>query len=126
LPIPPAGPAPIAGNVPLAAGYLSMWARKLGLDSSFAIEILPVAIANYASDVGIVREILACQPWMVGFTCYLWNIDRTIWIAQRLKAVCPDLLIVIGGPEVTADNGYCSRELPTMRSLVKASKRSVN
>ena len=21
----------------------------------------------------------------MGFTCYLWNIDRTLWIAQRLK-----------------------------------------
>ena len=27
LPIPPLGPGPIRGNVPLAAAYLKLWAR---------------------------------------------------------------------------------------------------
>jgi len=32
LPIPPLGPAPIRGNVPLAAAYLTLFARRQGLD----------------------------------------------------------------------------------------------
>ena len=106
LPIPPAGPTEVVGNVPLAAGYLKMMARQRGLDADFDIQIFPPTLANNCSDRGIVAAILQRDPWMVGFTCYLWNIDRTIWICQQLKAVRPDLQIVLGGPEITADNGW--------------------
>jgi radical SAM superfamily enzyme YgiQ (UPF0313 family) len=43
---------------------------------------------------------------MVGFTCYVWNIDRTLWIAEHLKRRRPDLHIVLGGPEITGDNAW--------------------
>ncbi len=106
LPIPPAGPSPIVGNVPLAAGYLILYAERRGLHELFSFDILPTPIANYSSDVGIVSEILERDPWMVGFSCYLWNIERTLWIAAKLKRQRPDMLIVVGGPEITADNAW--------------------
>ena len=43
---------------------------------------------------------------MVGFTCYLWNIDRSLWVAAQLKAAQPDVRIVLGGPEITTDNAW--------------------
>src|SRR5258708_5303384 len=91
LPIPPVGPEPIRGNVPLASGYLKLLARLRGLESYYEIEILPTAAANTASDQGLIEAILASKPWLVGFTCYLWNIDRSLWLAARLKEVRPDL-----------------------------------
>src|SRR6516164_8824785 len=106
LPIPPVGPQPIRGNVPLAAGYLKLYARRRGLETDYDIEILPTAAANTFGDRALVAEILAAEPWMVGFTCYLWNIERTLWIAAELKYARPDVRIVIGGPEVTADNEW--------------------
>ncbi len=106
LPIPPAGLDRIIGNVPLAAGYLILHARQQGLEDHFQFSILPPPIANTYSDSGLVDEILSRDPWMVGFSCYLWNIDRTLWIAKRLKERRPDLLIVLGGPEITADNAW--------------------
>lgn len=106
LPIPPVGPEPIRGNVPLAAGYLKRMARMQGLEVLYRIELLPTSAANYRSDQGLIEEILAREPWLVGFTCYLWNIDRTLWIAEALKARNPELQIVLGGPEITADNHW--------------------
>jgi len=106
LPIPPVGPGPIRGNVPLAAGYLKMFAERRGLGSRYQIQILPTPLANSLGDCGLVAKILAAEPWMVGFTCYLWNIERTLWIAAELKRERPDLKIIIGGPEVTADNAW--------------------
>ncbi len=106
LPIPPVGLNPIVGNVPLAAGYLILHARLKQLDQHFDFQILPPPVANYHSDCGLVEHILASEPWMVGFSCYLWNIDRTLWIATQLKRRRPDLLIVLGGPEITADNSW--------------------
>ncbi|MBC7819569.1 MAG: B12-binding domain-containing radical SAM protein [Planctomycetaceae bacterium] len=106
LPIPQPGLEPAKGNVSLAAGYLKMYAQGRGLDQSYDIEIFPPHLSNTLSDCGLVEEILTRDPWMVGFTCYLWNIDRTLWIASRLKERRPDLRIIIGGPEVTADNAW--------------------
>lgn len=106
LPIPPAGPSKIVGNIPLAAGYMILYARKHGLDSHFHFQILANDVVDQASDCAVVQEILDRKPWMVGFTCYLWNISRTLWIAARLKQANPDLKIVLGGPEITADNAW--------------------
>ena len=52
LPIPPSGPGPIEGNVPLAAAYLKLFARRQGLEKSFSIELLPAALANSLGDQG--------------------------------------------------------------------------
>lgn len=106
LPIPPAGPTPIVGNIPLAAGYMILYARNRGLDEYFDFQILPNAVVDQASDSAIVQEILATQPWMIGFTCYLWNIDRTLWIAKQVKQANPEIRIVLGGPEITGDNAW--------------------
>ncbi len=46
------------------------------------------------------------SPGIVGFSCYLWNIDRTLWIAAQVKRHCPDIVIVLGGPEITNDNAW--------------------
>jgi radical SAM superfamily enzyme YgiQ (UPF0313 family) len=106
LPIPPLGPGAIRGNVPLAAGYLKLFAQERGLASCYDIDIFPSQQANELGDRGLVEAILAYDPWMVGFTCYLWNIDRTLWICERLKERRPDLRIVLGGPEITVDNRW--------------------
>ncbi len=106
LPIPPAGPSPIVGNVPLAAGYLILHARNRGLDQHFHFAILPPKICNYSSDLGIVEAILEREANIVGFSCYLWNIDRTLWIAAELKRKRPEIIIVLGGPEITNDNAW--------------------
>ncbi len=84
LPIPPPGPQAIRGNVPLAAGYLKLFARRRGLEEFYRIEILPSGPANTLSDQGVVEAILTRDPWMAGFTCYVWNIERSLWVAQRL------------------------------------------
>jgi len=107
LPIPPPGPQPVEHNVPLAAGYLKLFARKRGLEKSgYQIDLLPPPLANTLGDQGLVEEILSRLPWMVGFTCYVWNIERSLWIAKRLKQQRPELRIVLGGPEITADSHW--------------------
>ena len=106
LPIPPPGPVAIRGNVPLAAGYLKMLAGQRGLARDYRIDIFPADLANRLSDQALVEAILKRDPWLVGFTCYLWNIERTLWSAEQLKARRSDIKILLGGPEITADNNW--------------------
>jgi radical SAM superfamily enzyme YgiQ (UPF0313 family) len=106
LPIPPLGPGPIRGNVPLAAAYLKLFAEQRGLGHDYAIDVLPAPIANTLGDHALAAELARREPWMVGFTCYLWNIERTLWVARRLKELRPTVRVVLGGPEITADNAW--------------------
>ena len=97
---------PAEGNVPLAAGYLKLLARLRGLEEAYEIDILPAELANRLSDRALVTEILARQPWLLGWTCYLWNVERSLEISRLVKEQRPEVRILFGGPEITADNDW--------------------
>src|SRR6266478_2984089 len=94
LPIPPLGPAPIRGNVPLAAAYLKLFAERSGLARFYDIRILPATEANTLGDRALAQVIAQREPRLVGFTCYVWNIERTLWICRELKRLKPDVQII--------------------------------
>ncbi|MEZ5580655.1 MAG: cobalamin-dependent protein [Candidatus Competibacteraceae bacterium] len=41
------------------------------------------------------------QPRIVGFGVYIWNVVETAQVVALLKQVRPDLIVVLGGPEVS-------------------------
>ena len=60
-----------------------------------------------------VQEIISYEPDVIGFSCYLWNIDYSLKLAQMLKELLPGCLIVLGGP----DAGPRARELLKRKSI---------
>lgn len=48
------------------------------------------------------REIAEAQPALVGFSCYIWNIEEVLRMAGAVKASLPGVRIVLGGPEASA------------------------
>ena len=53
----------------------------------------------------ILSDITEYDIDVLGFACYIWNIEMTLHVVDMVKAVRPDIKIVLGGPEVsfTAD-----------------------
>ena len=51
----------------------------------------------------IVLELFRMKPDVLFFACYIWNINLVRSIAQTLRAVMPNLRIVLGGPEASYD-----------------------
>lgn len=49
----------------------------------------------------IVEQILAQAPRIVGMGVYIWNARETLEVVQQLKVLAPDVVIVLGGPEVS-------------------------
>src|SRR5262249_47149381 len=68
--------------------------------------IVPAVEANTLGDQALAAALAERDPWLVGFTCYVWNIERTLWIARELKRRRPRVRIVLGGPEITPDNAW--------------------
>jgi len=49
----------------------------------------------------IVKELVADRPQIIGIGVYIWNTDQTLKVVELLKAQYPEILIVLGGPEVS-------------------------
>lgn len=49
----------------------------------------------------IAEALLAEQPRVIGFGVYVWNVVETSQVVALLKRVRPELIIVLGGPEVS-------------------------
>jgi hypothetical protein len=58
------------------------------------LEITPLQLAE---------RITACDPRIVGFSVYLWNVRLVESAARILRRVAPDLKLVAGGPEITPE-----------------------
>jgi hypothetical protein len=53
----------------------------------------------------IVAELLTLAPRIVGFGVYIWNVEPTARVIELLKAAAPDIVVVLGGPEVSHETG---------------------
>ena len=80
----------------LAIRYLKAAARP-----EFDCELAEYTIKDPAFN--IVSDLFQKKPDVVGFSCYIWNINETIAVIRMLKTVLPNVKIVLGGPEVSYD-----------------------
>ncbi len=80
----------------LAIRYLKAAARP-----EFDPELAEYTIKDPAFN--IVSDLFQKKPDVVGFSCYIWNINETIHVIKMLKTVLPNVKIVLGGPEVSYD-----------------------
>ncbi len=53
----------------------------------------------------VAAAILALQPRIVGLGVYVWNVTLTTALVGRLKRLRPDLVVILGGPEVSHECG---------------------
>jgi hypothetical protein len=51
--------------------------------------------------IDIVESLLAHDPKIIGLGVYIWNVTQTTEVVALLKAVRPEVLVVLGGPEVS-------------------------
>ncbi len=49
----------------------------------------------------IVEKILLTNPKIVGFGIYIWNTNETLDVLMILKKVAPEIIVVLGGPEIS-------------------------
>ncbi|MBN2384347.1 radical SAM protein [bacterium] len=100
LPIPQHNFSRQTGNIPIGASCLKEAVRHY---AGLEVELLPESQVSYLGDAALVELILQKGPDIVGFTVYAWNVERTLFLCDRLKSRRA-VRIVLGGPEVTQDN----------------------
>ncbi len=55
--------------------------------------------------IDIVEKLLEANPAIVGLGVYIWNARESEEVVALLKRLRPDLLVVLGGPEVSYESG---------------------
>ena len=60
-----------------------------------------VEFTTHDRAIDMVEKLLARQPAIIGFSVYIWNVVETTAVIQLLKTVRPDIVVVLGGPEVS-------------------------
>lgn len=80
-----------------AFGLRYLYANLTELQSSACIE--EFTLQNRAIDIA--EKLLKHQPKIIGFGVYIWNVAEVTKTVALLKQVAPEIVIVLGGPEVS-------------------------
>ncbi|MCS0672461.1 B12-binding domain-containing radical SAM protein [Cytobacillus firmus] len=80
----------------IAIRYLKAYAQP-----DFDVELAEYTIKDPV--MNIVTDLVRKKPDVIGFSCYIWNIEETIKVIKMIKKIDPSIHIAVGGPEVTYD-----------------------
>lgn len=67
----------------------------------------------------LLRQIMAEQADVVAFSCYIWNIEKSLRIASDIKKVAPQTRIIFGGPEVCSNIFELMHDNPNIDFVIK-------
>ncbi|KAB7707873.1 DUF4080 domain-containing protein [Bacillus aerolatus] len=95
----------------LAIRYLKAFAEP-----DYHVELAEYTIKDPA--INIVTDLYKRQPHVLGFSCYIWNIEETIAVVKMIKKVLPETVIILGGPEVSYDVPYWLERIPQADFIV--------
>jgi len=88
-------------------------ANRLSVDL-FAFDSLQKGDANIK-----VAQIYEKKPQLVGFSCYCWNMDNVLRYSMLLKKLQPDVIVVVGGPEVSFNSEEILAKNPQIDIIVR-------
>ncbi|OPA76846.1 B12-binding domain-containing radical SAM protein [Paenibacillus selenitireducens] len=96
----------------LAIRFLKSFSEKDFPDIELAEYTIKDPVMN------IVSDLFRRKPEVIGFSCYIWNIEETIQVIQMVKKIMPEVKIVLGGPEVSYDTEYWMNRVQDLDFIV--------
>lgn len=95
----------------IAIRYLKAYAEP-----EFQVDLSEYTIKD--PTMNIVSDLIQKKPDVIGFSCYIWNIEETIKVISMIKKINPLIQIVVGGPEVTYDVMEWMEKVPQFDFIV--------
>lgn len=66
----------------------------------------------------ILQEIYKKKPDVLCFSCYIWNIDYVLEVAEEYHKICPEIPIWAGGPEVSYETEIFLEKYPFITGIM--------
>lgn len=67
----------------------------------------------------ILGNLVTAKPDILGFSCYIWNIEHVLRLVKNIKKIMPDCIILLGGPEVSFESDRLMSLYPEIDYIVK-------
>lgn len=67
----------------------------------------------------IAAEIFEAKADVIGFSCYIWNLEETLAVIRWLHPVCQEQRFVLGGPEVSFETTKLMQDNPEVDVVVR-------
>ena len=81
-----------------------------------------IVIAEYTINQqtdDILQDIYKRKPDILCFSCYIWNIRYVEELVREVKKILPEIIIWVGGPEVSYDAKHVLEQLPELAGVMK-------
>jgi radical SAM superfamily enzyme YgiQ (UPF0313 family) len=82
--------------------------RYLKANTDYPVDIIELTIKD--DEKQIINTILETQPDIVGFSVYIWNVEIIKQILKKIRNDHPDIILILGGPEVSYQNDTYFKE----------------
>lgn len=96
----------------LAIRYLHKYASQRGYESQMAEYTINQRLPD------ILDAIYRQKPDVLLLSCYIWNIEMMLDLAEEYRLICPEVKIIAGGPEVSYNSTQILREHPAFDAVL--------
>ena len=108
-------------HMPLAPFCLKKAVDESGLD--VCTTICDLNINDTQED--LLHRVMATEPDVLGVSLYIWNRLCAAQLIRRVKALKPEIIVIVGGPEATFSVEETFREMPVDYLLRGAGEESL-
>lgn len=93
---------------------LAPWCLLAGVHAYAAPSVTAEVVEGTINESphALLSRIIKKAPRVVGFSCYIWNIEAVLRLTGQLKQALPEITVVLGGPEVSYRADDLLREQP--------------
>lgn len=96
----------------LAVYSISAYAKSKGYDISLSEYTINQSVET------IIKDIYRQKPDLLGFSCYIWNIEYVTKIIPEIRKLLPNCHISLGGPEVSYDPNQTFKSIPDIDTII--------
>ncbi|OPZ61855.1 MAG: B12 binding domain protein [Candidatus Aminicenantes bacterium ADurb.Bin508] len=127
LALPRLNPLEEKGNIPLGPAYLKAYAQSVpSVGGTWALDILPRREADFLCAEDVAKRVLQERPETVGFSLFLWNIEKSLAVVRRIHEERPETVFLFGGPEVTEENPLLAQEPLFQTGVIGEGERALS
>ncbi len=82
-------------------------------------EIVRIESTIHEPPLRVLRRLFQTNAGVFAFSCYIWNINQIRALTRDLRKICPEALIIWGGPEAGSDPDQVIRSHPEVDFIIR-------
>lgn len=90
--------------------------RAFAAERGYPSQIAEYTVNQHLPD--LIDAIYRQHPDVLLLSCYIWNIEMAMQLAQEYRLICPDVKILAGGPEISYHSADMLQKNPALDGIL--------